>query len=80
MTSSERVLMLKRTKVDDMKTIDIRTAIVDVFKDKSPHDMREFSGLSLERCVEIYQLFQSEVFLIRKVKKFMKKPKIENGG
>ena len=63
-----------------MKTIDIRTAIVDVFKDKSPHDIHEFSGLPLQRCVEIHSLFQSECFVIRKVKEFMKKPKIENGG
>ena len=58
-----------------MRTIDIRQAIIDIFKDKSPHDIQAFSGLSLQRCIEIYRLFECECFLIKKVKEFMKKDK-----
>jgi len=56
-----------------MNTIDVRQAIIDIFTDKTPHEIQRFSGLPLSRCIEIYTMFKVECMLPREVKAFLNK-------
>lgn len=46
---------------------DLKKALKQVFKDKSPSDLQRWTGLSLKRCIKICTMLLTDVFLEEKI-------------